>query len=90
LNDFAKLISRQIHIFNTSQNIISANICSYMVVTDILMTKPAFPDNFAKPKRQIDTVGPLRDTYKATWDINYSKDLLICGISLGPLWLFLG
>jgi len=31
LNDFAKLISHQIHIFNKSPNIISANICSYTV-----------------------------------------------------------
>jgi len=35
LNDFAKLISRQIHYFNKSPNIISANICSYTVYCDI-------------------------------------------------------
>jgi len=31
-SDFTKLISRQIHIFSKSPNIISANICSYMVL----------------------------------------------------------
>ena len=31
LNDFAKLISCQIHYFNKSPNIISTNICSYTV-----------------------------------------------------------
>jgi len=36
LNDFAKSISRQIHYFNKSPNIISANICSYTVYSRLI------------------------------------------------------